>query len=147
MKKQQWIYWLLGIVYFALFLGFMVFKQDYRAKALNELLQQHEELSNYPYTFRVLKVEDSVAMMASPRSSQVSVLHALPLIYPQLKYRSPDDPETIKAQKELADHQAMAAELIRSQPDIETVQWQIDKAWFSQHGIDVERLCSLHDDV
>lgn len=142
MKQQQWIYWLLGCVYISLFIGFVFFKQDYKAQALNTLLQQDKTLSRYPYTFRVLKVEASVAVMASPSSSQVSVSYALPLIYPHLSYLSADDPEIIKAQQSLADHQAIAAELVRAQSDITSIRWQIDKAWFSAHGIEVEKLCN-----
>jgi hypothetical protein len=144
-SKNTLLYIGLGLVYAFLILGFIVFKTDPRANELNTLLSNNAELGEYPYQFRVMKVEEDTAVTTSPRSSQVSVLHALPLIYPELALKSPDSPEMIKAQKELAHYQEIAANLIREQADINTIRWQIDKSWFAQHGIEVERLCDLHN--
>jgi hypothetical protein len=145
LNKNTLLYTGLGLVYVFLIVGFVFFKTDPRAEELNTLLAKNTELNAYPYQFRVLKVEEDTAVTTSPRSSQVSVLHALPLIYPQLALKSPDSPEMIKAQKELAHYQEIAANLIREQADINTIRWQIDKAWFAQHRVDVERLCDLHN--
>jgi len=150
LTKQSGLYIGMGLVYVFLVVGFVFFKQDSQAQALNEQLNQVHELQGYPYHFRVLSVENDTAVMTSPRSSQVSVLHALPLIDPSLKYKSPDSEEIIKAQKTLAYYQSLAADTVKQQAkqlnmEIATIRWQIDKGWFSQHGIEIERLCDMHN--
>ncbi|HHC74755.1 MAG TPA: hypothetical protein ENK78_06745 [Thiothrix sp.] len=150
LTKQSGLYIAIGLVYVFLVIGFVFFKQDNQAQALNEQLSQVRELQAYPYHFRVLAVEDDTAVMTSPRSSQVSVLHALPLIDPSLQYKSPDSPEMIKAQKTLAYYQSLAADTVKQQAKqlnmaVATIRWQIDKGWFAQHGIEVEHLCDMHN--
>lgn len=144
-NKKTLLYSAIVATYVFLIIGFFFIKTDPRADELNQLLSDNPELAPYSYKYRVMQVQEDTAIMASPRSSQVSALHALSLIYPALGFKSENSPEMIKAQKEMAHYQKIAAKQIRQQSDISTIRWQIDKAWFTKHGVDVERLCDLHN--
>ena len=102
---------------------------------LNDLLEEDPQLRAYPYQFRVLSLENGIASMSTPRSSQVPAVRFLGIIRPQLANRQDNDPDVIAAQKELASLQARAKELILAEPDVDRVYWQIDSAWYAEHGV------------
>ena len=106
-----------------------------RVWELNDLLEDDPQLSAYPYQFRVLSLENGIASLSSPRSSQVPAVRFLGIIRPQLANRQDNDPDVIAAQKELASLQARAKELILAEPDVERVYWQIDTGWYVEHGV------------
>ena len=106
-----------------------------RVWELNDLLEDDPQLSSYPYQFRVLTLENGIASVSSPRSSQVPAVRFLGIIRPQLANRQDNDPDVIAAQKELASLQARARELILAEPDVDRVYWQIDSAWYAEHGV------------
>jgi len=56
----------LGVIA-ALVLAFVA-SCDPRVGELNELLKADPQLAAYPYSFRVLELEEGVAVMSSPRS-------------------------------------------------------------------------------
>jgi len=109
-----------------------------RVWELNDLLEKDPQLNAYPYRFQVLSVENGLATLTTPRSSQVPAVRFLGIIYPQLANRQDNDPDVIEAQKTLADLQAHARQLTLSQPDVSRVQWQIDTAWYAKHGIIIQ---------
>jgi hypothetical protein len=106
-----------------------------RVWELNGLLEDDPQLSAYPYRFEVLSLDNGVATLTTPRSPQVPAVRFLGILYPQLANRRDNDPDVIAAQKELAEHQGRAKELILAQPDVDRVQWQIDTAWYAEHGV------------
>ena len=106
-----------------------------RVWELNDLLEDDPQLSSYPYQFRVLTLENGIASVSSPRSSQVPAVRFLGIIRPQLANRQDNDPDIIAAQKELASLQARARELILAEPDVDRVYWQIDSVWYAEHGV------------
>lgn len=114
-----------------------VFYQPEEVRDLNRLLAADAQLSAYPYAFRVLRVENGVAVMSTPRSPEVPVQHKLGAIHPELQRRGSDDPEFQAAQQVLADHQTHASELVRSEPGILSVRWELDMAWLREHGIQI----------
>jgi hypothetical protein len=111
---------------------------DYRAKALTKVLAEDATLASYPYPFKVLAVENGVAQMSSPRSAQLSAIQALRVIYPELKNKSAVSAEMMAAQTELASMQTHAAKLIKNQPDIQTIQWLLDRRWLENNGVTIE---------
>lgn len=106
-----------------------------RVWELNDLLENDPQLRTYPYRFEVLSLENGIATLTTPRSPQVPAVRFLGIIYPQLANRQENDPDVIAAQKELAERQGRARELILAQPDVDRVHWQIDTAWYAEHGV------------
>ena len=106
-----------------------------RVWELNKLLETDSQLSHYPYRFKVIEIDGSSATLSSPRSSKVAAIRFLNILYPGLARKSPNHPDVIKAQKELASVQKHAKKLIMAQPEIKSVQWRVDQSWYSQHGI------------
>jgi hypothetical protein len=44
----------------------------------------------------------------------------------------------IQAQKQLAEVQEKAAKIVKSQPNVKEIQWEIDRDWYKSHGILVD---------
>ena len=109
--------------------------EDPQVGKLNALLEQDPELADFPYPFRVVKVDDGVATLSTPRSTEVPVERVLGLLFPQIAGRSPESAEFQQAQQLLALVQTRARDLILDAPDIRRVNWQLDKNWLSQHGL------------
>ncbi|MCW9024903.1 MAG: hypothetical protein OQK73_09510 [Gammaproteobacteria bacterium] len=112
-----------------------LFSLNPRVWELNNLLEEDPQLSNYPYQFKVLTLENKIATLTSPRSAEVSVMRFINIVYPYLRNKDTNNPEIIAVQKELAKHQTRAKELILKQPDVNQVIWKIDQSWYSEHGI------------
>lgn len=112
--------------------------EDPRVVALNEAIRQDAALRVYPYRFHVVRVEDGTAVMATPRSPKVPAFQALKLIYPSLQGRSPESPDFMQAQQELAGLQSRAREIVLQQPGVQAVQWELDKDWLAGYGILVD---------
>jgi hypothetical protein len=134
-NKQQ------ALIVLFIFLGLAAFwflKQDPALNHLNAALRADQELAAYPYQFRAMKLENGVATLSSPRSPQVSVLQFIAIAFPKLDTSNPDSPTMIAAQKQLAHVQEKAGKLAKAQPDIKDIEWEIDKSWYSSHGLIVE---------
>jgi hypothetical protein len=114
-----------------------LFSLDPRVWEINDELEQQPEIASYPFPFRVLEIENGVAVVASPRSPEVSVIRFLGLIDPSLSGADPDSPAAIAAQKQLAKIQGRVRELVEGEPDIERVRWQLDLDWFASHGVQI----------
>lgn len=111
--------------------------RDPRVGELNDLLEADAQLADYPYRFRVLELEDGVAVMSSPRSAEVAASRFLAAAFPRLRNLPATDPAMMAAQQELAERQGRAAELIRRQPDVSAVRWELDRRWLRSHGVDL----------
>jgi hypothetical protein len=112
--------------------------QDSRVSELNELLETDQQLSAYPYQFRVLSLEDGIADISSPRSAQMSATRGLRVMFPELQNASAVSPEMMAAQEQLASVQSRAGKLVRDQDDVRRVRWVLDERWLSRHGIYVQ---------
>jgi len=102
---------------------------------LNHLLKQDAEISGYPYQFRVIRLQSSVATISTPRSTDFPVYKALGIIYPHLANRAQDNPEMMKARQKLAQIQKRAKAIVMQSDKASNVRWELDKDWLSQHGI------------
>ena len=102
---------------------------------LNKKLEQAPQVSAFPYEFRVLRVENGTAVMSTPRSPAVPVERVLGILFPEVAGQAGDSPAFQKAQKHLAKTQTRARDLVLKDPKVKRVQWQLDRNWLMQHGI------------
>ncbi len=111
--------------------------EDPEVSKLNALLQADEVLANYPYPFRVLRLENGTATLSSPRSVEFPVYRALAILFPRLAGRSPDDPELMEAQQELARIQQRVHAIVMKAPGVNRVVWELDKNWLTMRGAQI----------
>ena len=109
--------------------------EDPQVSALNDLLDQDATVAGYPYRFRVLRVENSVAIVSTPRSSAFPVYRALGLLYPNLANRAEDNPDVMQAQQVLAEKQKQVKAIVLTSGKVKSLRWELDRNWLNQHGI------------
>ncbi|MFN2328537.1 MAG: hypothetical protein ABR612_06445 [Chromatocurvus sp.] len=134
-------YTLILVAVAVLGLAWWFFSRDTLGGDINAMLEHDAELAGYPYTFRVISVEEGVATVSSPRSAQVSVIQFLRTAFPDLADMPVDHPEMMAAQEKLVSMQSRAAEIITASPEVSAIQWQIDEKWYASRGayIDIAR--------
>ncbi|MBU1237671.1 MAG: hypothetical protein KJ634_03535 [Gammaproteobacteria bacterium] len=131
--------WLVIAVVLAFAVDWLVQRPDSRAREINAVIaaEGSEALHNYPYQFRVLRVSGKTAVLSTPRNVSVPAFRFLGAIHPEIDTLDANNPAFVAVEKELAAVQSEALKLVMSQPDIERVQWELDKTWLANHGIDV----------
>ncbi|MCB1958412.1 MAG: hypothetical protein KDG55_22280 [Rhodocyclaceae bacterium] len=137
-KPSVW-QWIALVVAIAFVADWFIQRPDARSRELNALIEQQASplLRDYPYPFRVLRVEESTAIMGTPRNVDVPAFRFLGLVYPDLNVRNPQDPDFIAAQATLAGAQTEARAIVENAPGIQSVRWELDRHWLTAHGIDV----------
>lgn len=115
-----------------------VFSRDNVAGDINAALERDAGLASYPYTFRVVRVDDGIATVTSPRSARVSVMQFLRTAFPDLADLSVDHPDMTAAQERLVAMQSRAAEIISDRAEVRAVEWQIDEEWYSSRGVYID---------
>jgi len=120
----------------AMFLLIWVFYEPPAVSRLNDLLKENAEVAAYPYRFRVLKLEDGVATMGTPRSANFPAFRALVIFYPELKNQPLDSLEVVEAQQELARIQGIARGIVARSDSVDRVVWALDTNWLHSVGID-----------
>ena len=137
-KLNTWQWVLLGLALFTL-ASWLVHRPDSRARELNDILASRASphLKAYPYEFRVLRTEGSVAVMTTPRNFDVPAFKMLGVLYPTINVKDPNDPAFVAAEKALAEAQSEARAIVASQPGITDVRWELDKSWLRAHSIEV----------
>lgn len=108
---------------------------DHRVGEINEALSLDPHLASYPYQFRVSAIEGGVAKVSSPRSAELSVIHGLRIMFPELETASPVSDRMQIAQADLARHQALAARRIKAHPEVSDVEWVLDTVWLQRNGV------------
>ena len=116
-------------------LGWWLSSWNPRVNEINDMLEADPQLSAYPYPFRVISLENEVAQLSTPRSFEMPVIRFLAVIRPGLRSKSQDHPDIVAAQTELVTHQKRAERLVRDQPDVTSVRWNLDREWYLDHGI------------
>lgn len=111
---------------------------DFRVGEINKLLEADPVLAAYPYPFHVLSLDNGVAEVSSPRSAALSAIQSLRVMYPALQHSSAVSDEMRAAQEELARVQSHAGDLVKSQPDVNSIRWVLDKRWLANHGVQVD---------
>ncbi|MEY6431133.1 hypothetical protein ABC977_01775 [Thioalkalicoccus limnaeus] len=105
-----------------------------RVADLNRILEADAELASYPYTFRVVALDEGVATLSSPRDFDHPAYRFLPLITPELAGKPQDHPDMVAAQERLIHHQRRAQALIIQQPDVDEIRWAFDRRWYTEKG-------------
>ncbi|EXJ14369.1 hypothetical protein [Imhoffiella purpurea] len=116
-------------------------KSTWQPKAwnLDKILTSDEILADYPYQFRLRSLENGVATISTPRSFDIPAMRFLEIIHPNLAGLAQDDPKMVAAQQELIDHQKRAMGLMLAQPQVQTVDWELDTQWLADHGVQVPK--------
>ncbi|MBI5891137.1 MAG: glutamate-ammonia-ligase adenylyltransferase [Nitrosomonadales bacterium] len=112
-------------------------RSDPKVVQLNRAIQNtgSPALRDYPYSFSVVRLEGGTAVMGTPRSPEVPVYRMISAIYPYLSGKSPDNPDFIAAEKELAQVQSEARQIILGQPGVTSVKWELDRNWLIANRI------------
>ena len=116
-------------------IAFNILYEPSEVRELNALLAQEEQLKDYPYQFRVLQIDNGVAVISSPRAAGVSVPAIVKVIDPSLKDLPVTDERIFEAQRHLAEIQSSAKRLIEDRPNVERIRWKLDEEWLRNHGI------------
>jgi hypothetical protein len=112
-------------------------RTDPKVDALNQAIQQtgSHALLDYPYEFRVTRLNAGEAIMGTPRSAEVPVYRMIGAIHPNLSGRSPNDPDFVAAEKEMAQIQSEARQIVLGQPGVTSMRWELDRNWLIANGI------------
>ncbi|RBP28379.1 hypothetical protein DET50_112108 [Marinobacter pelagius] len=113
----------------ALFVGWLGWR-SFEVISLNDLLKSDETVAGYPYQHRVLRVEGDTAIMGSLRSHSVSTEEALRAIFPSMRNLPDNHRDWQRAERQLAQVQARAGEIILADPGIDHVRWELDENWY-----------------
>lgn len=135
LKAWQWI--ALGLTC-VLALDWFVQRPDARARQLNDAIESRAspQLKNYPYRFRVLRMDGTIAVMATPRNVEVPAFKALGVLYPDVDVHNPNDPAFIAVERTLGEVQAEARTIVLAQ-GVSGVRWELDRPWLNAKGIDL----------
>lgn len=114
---------------------FKAFYQPSDVRELNALLAQQEQLKDYPYQFRVLQIDNGVAVISSPRAAGVSVPAIVKVLDPSLKDLPITDDRIFEAQRRLAEIQSAVGNLVEASPNVSRIRWKLDEEWLRNHGI------------
>ncbi len=124
--RKQFIVVMVVAALFVSWLGW----RGFEVVSLNDRLQSDEVIVNYPYQHRVLRIEGDTAVMSSLHSHSTSTQQALGVVFPAMRNLSDDHRSWRKAERELAQVQARAGNLILAAPGISRVRWELDENWY-----------------
>ncbi len=132
-------YWALLVLLFLVGVDWYIRAPDSRSRQLTDAIaeQASAKLKNYPYKFRVMKVDGETAIMSTPRSVEVPAFKSLGVLYPGMNTTNPNDPDFIAAQQLLGEVQAEARLIVLTQPGIKSVRWELDRDWLVAHHVEV----------
>lgn len=133
-RKPRAAYLAVALGIMALLAGWLVLRPDPRVQALNEALEAIPALRDYPYPFRVLRIEGPVAVVSTPRSADMPAFRVIWAIHPELRKAAFDSPSYQAAQQEISRIQKLARLTIEAQPGIEQVHWELDMEWLARHA-------------
>ncbi|MAA66065.1 MAG: hypothetical protein CL581_14980 [Alteromonadaceae bacterium] len=126
----------------AIFVGWLGWR-GVEVITLNDRLQEDAALKEYPYLFRVLRVDGDTAIMSSPRSFDISTREALKTLFPGMRSLSDNHRDWQRAERQFAHLQARAGTLITLDSRIDRVRWELDENWYHLAEMK-ERLAKRH---
>ncbi len=96
---------------------------------INHALKTDEILGDYPYSFRLIRQDDNVAVLGALHTNYHSLRESLRLMFPDLR-AVPDDSWSMRqAEKQYARMQARAQSLVRKLGNFKSVRWELDDNW------------------
>jgi len=120
---------------FCIVLAVIFLYESPKVQDLNNQLESIKEINDFPYRFKVLRVNNGIATMNSPISTELPCGKVITIIFPSLKGKSLLSPEYQKAQKLLAKVQMLASKTVKSDQDISRIVWELDRSWLIQNGV------------
>lgn len=137
-KLKSW-QWMLIVIALLVTLDWAIRRPDAQARHLNDVLaeQASPQLREYPYQFQVLRVEGGTAVMTTPRNVEVPAFRMLGSLYPEINVKDPNNPAFIAVEQKLGQVQGEAAAIVKAQPGIKDVRWELDREWLRGRGIEV----------
>lgn len=137
-KIRSWQWGVIIIAALAL-LDWAIQRPDAPTRHLNDALAEKAspQLKNYPYQFRVLRVEGKTAVMTTPRNFDVPAFRMLGVLYPEINVRDNNNPKFIEVEHLLGRVQDEAKGIVLAEPGIESVRWELDRDWLRRKGIEV----------
>lgn len=132
-------YWIVLVVVFLVGLDWYIRAPDARSRQLSSAIaaQASQELKDYPYQFKVLKVSGDTAYLSTPRSFEVPAFRALAALFPDIDTKDANNPAFIAAEQRLGRVQAEARTIVLAQPGVKDVVWELDREWLQRHFIEV----------
>ncbi|MDF0748856.1 hypothetical protein NLU14_01275 [Marinobacter sp. 71-i] len=122
----------------AIFVGWLGWR-GFEVISLNRDLKSDEMVANYPYQHRVLRVEGGTAIMSSLRSHETSTHVALTTIFPSMRNLGDNHRDWQRAERELAQVQARAGDIVLSASNIDRVRWELDENWYHLAEMQAQR--------
>jgi len=122
----------------ALFVSWLGWR-GYTVMELNETLREQSALADYPYPFRVLRVEGDTAVMSTLRSPRVDTAQAMRELFPDLRRIPETSREFRRAEQGYARLQARASETVTASGSIRRVRWELDENWYYLNNMETRR--------
>ena len=92
-------------------------------------------LAEYPYDFKVLLFLNGVVTLTSPQASEAPLRPFLNRIDPSLADKPADAPEVVEAERRFRAIEMQAIKVMISQPDVDSVVWSLDRAWYHKNRV------------
>lgn len=124
---------ILGTICLSLIIIFLY--ETPKVKELNHQLQSNKEIKQFPYQFKVLRVNNGTATLNSPVSTELPCGKVIEIIFPSIRGKSLLSPEFQKAKNSLAKIQILLANMVKSDPEITKIIWELDRPWLIQNGV------------
>ncbi|MFO7994976.1 MAG: hypothetical protein R6U69_12590 [Marinobacter sp.] len=122
----------------AIFVGWLGWR-GFEVISLNQDLKADEMVAKYPYQHRVLRVEGSTAIMSSLRSHQTTTHDALTTIFPSMRNLGDNHRDWQRAERELAQVQARAGDIVLNASGVDRVRWELDENWYHLAGMQAKQ--------
>ncbi|MDX2503554.1 MAG: glutamate-ammonia-ligase adenylyltransferase [Gammaproteobacteria bacterium] len=123
----------LGIISITLLVIFLY--ESPKVRELNNRLESINEIKDFPYYFKVLRINNGIATMNSPISTELPCGKIIGILFPAVEGKSLLSPDYQKAQKLLAKIQMLASTTVKSDPAVSRIVWELDRSWLIQNGV------------
>lgn len=133
--SRQFIFVMIVAALFVSWLGW----RGYVVMELNESIRSHDEIADYPYPFRVLRVEGQTAVMSTLRSPRIATDQALRELFPSLRGAPQKSSEINRLEQEYARLQARASQAVLASPRIDRVRWELDENWYYLNDMELRQ--------
>jgi hypothetical protein len=112
---------------------------------MNEMLRTDPVLASYPYEFRVVNYLNGVATITRPYTDASGPGAFLTHINPALAGLGKDDAAMRSAEQALRQQEERAISLLLDQPDVDSVNWWLDQAWYTRNKVPLPAEVSLQE--
>ena len=106
-----------------------------RVWEMNAMLRDDPVLAAYPYEFRVANFLNGTVALTRPYTDTSGPMVFLAKINPALAGLGSDNPAMRSAEQTLKEHEYRAIGLLLDQPDVDSVNWWLDQAWYARNNV------------